>query len=92
MYSGIKKRKYKVRIDSKWDVLERRLNFAMCSAGISFRELCEKCGVSRSSYYSHRKNNTLPETEAVLSFAKVLNVSIDWLLGLSVDMRGKCEF
>lgn len=59
-----------------------RFREAIFAMDMSNSEICRRAGVSRSSldqyFYGH-----MPRADVLCKLAPVLNVSVDWLLGLS---------
>ena len=66
-----------------------RLTEAMNAAGINKSALARVSGIDRStlSQLLTADNERLPRAETVASVAKALQVSLDWLLGLSNEAR-----
>jgi len=51
--------------------------------GYSQQELASKIGIAMNSLYHYEKNRKMPSAEVLANIAKALNVSADYLLGLS---------
>lgn len=51
--------------------------------GLSQKELSHKSGIERVQIHNFEKNHHKPSYESIISLAKTLNVSSDYLLGLS---------
>ena len=70
----------------------RRLNFLLVSEKMSARQMDRETGICRDSLYYHKRNNTMPSGNQVLTMCRYFRVSADWLMGLSNDITGKCRF
>lgn len=60
----------------------QRLKVARGSAGFTQEKLAEKIGVSRTAIARWECNDSEPKLDNLISIAKNLNVSTDWLLGI----------
>jgi transcriptional regulator with XRE-family HTH domain len=71
----------------------QRLQATLDESGLKASDLSRKCGLDRSalSQFLNGKNHRVPRSDTLVAIASVLNVSIDWLLGLSQDVRGVGE-
>ena len=65
---------------------KERLKQAMDARGISATELSNKSGINKSQISRYLSGERSPKQDAVEQMAKVLNVSVVWLLGLEVDI------
>ena len=62
--------------------LSDRLAQAIYDTGLSKSEICRRAKINRSSLVNYDYGRT-PRTYVLFKLAPVLNVSVDWLLGLS---------
>jgi transcriptional regulator with XRE-family HTH domain len=60
-----------------------RLQELRLDAGISQKELAEKVHISFHSISSYERNRSIPNDEIKVKFAKIFNISLDYLLGLT---------
>jgi len=67
-----------------------RLGEAMQRAGMNRSQLAQRAGVDRStlSQLLSADEMRMPRADTVAAIARVLQVSVDWLLGLSGEIRG----
>ena len=56
---------------------------------ISQRELARRCGLGENSLYLYENNKGDPSVDSLISIAKELRVSTDYLLGLSDKPLGQ---
>ena len=75
-----------------------RLNVALKAKGMKNKELAKKICVSNSNISKYLHSQHYPNVPILIDIAKELNVSVDWLLGLtngklenSVRKEGKTE-
>lgn len=75
-----------------------RLNVALKAKGMKNKDLAKKIHVSDSNISKYLSNQHYPNVPILVDIAKELNVSTDWLLGLtngklenSVRKEGKTE-
>lgn len=68
------------RIDRLQEIRER--------LGISQRELARRCGFSLAQIYRYESGTTEPNAETLGIIARELNVTSDYLLGLSDSAHG----
>jgi transcriptional regulator with XRE-family HTH domain len=66
-----------------------RLRRARELAGISQRDLASRVGLSEQQIYRYERERSDPLVSNVVAIAKELNVSIDYLCGLSDDPNPK---
>ena len=66
----------KMKTDEFWD----RLDFVVKSKCKTYVALAQNCGVSLATLYNNRSRDRLPSTEDLISIAKALDTSIDWLI------------
>lgn len=74
------------------DAFFRRLNFLLVTQKISARKMSRDTGLCRDSLYYHKRNGTMPSGEQILTICRYFKVSADWMMGLSYDMSGKCNW
>ena len=55
--------------------------------GISQKELAEKMQVSPTNIYNYETGRTEPSIEVLLKLSKILNTSVDYLIGNEDDFR-----
>jgi len=67
------------------ELFKERLRTAREQAGLKQEEFAKRVGMARASasYYENTKNTSLPNAEVLFNMAKVLNCSINYLMGLS---------
>lgn len=68
-------------IDSKMDLIKERLKISM--KGISQRELAERTGITEQSISRYLNGKRIPNLVDGAKIAKALNVSLDYLTGLT---------
>lgn len=68
-------------------VLQRRLQQAFAETGLTLTSFADQCGIDRSglSQLLSSKSFRIPRGDTLAQLATALNVSSDWLLGLSED-------
>lgn len=69
------------------EIFPIRLRQARLDAGLLQRELAKKAYVTPGGVSFYESGKRQPSTETLVQLAKVLNVSADWLLGLSDEVR-----
>ena len=70
------------------DVLVQRLLIVQHRAGLTIKEMAERCGVPKSSlesYMRFRGGAKRPGIDALIAISNGMEVSIDWLVGRSQD-------
>ena len=65
---------------------DKRLRAARRRRGLSQEGLARLVDASKNSVQNWERNGTLPRCETVVAIARVLDVSADYLLGLSDDL------
>lgn len=60
-----------------------RFNEALKSASISQTELADKIGISKQCISDFKKGKSFPSIHTLYAICSVLNLSADYLLGLS---------
>ena len=62
-----------------------RLAQAIYDSGLNCCQICDRTGhkIERKSIYSWRSGDTTPNATHLMYLCTVLNVSADWLLGIS---------
>ncbi|PAE37512.1 helix-turn-helix domain-containing protein [Bacillus sp. 7884-1] len=58
---------------------------------LSAKEACELCNVTKSMWSLYESNKRTPSVEVLKHIAVQLNVSTDYLLGLTDEMKPKGE-
>ncbi len=66
-----------------------RINEAFTKSNLSIAEVCRRTRMERSTFYNYLSGN-IPSAYNLMKIAKAMNVSTDWLLGLS-KARGLYE-
>ena len=61
----------------------QRVRYKMLQHGYTQRELGEKCGCTQAAIWRYIHDINLPEPRMLVALALTLDVSTDWLLGLS---------
>jgi len=69
-------------------IIGERLKGAWQQRHISQRELARRCGLGENSLYLYENNKGDPSVDSLISIAKELRVSTDYLLGLSDNPLG----
>ena len=66
------------------DTIIKRLNVAIIMSGKTTRQIISESGISKSNYYNIR-NGTIDNitTGTIRKLCRTLDVSADWLLGLT---------
>lgn len=66
------------------DTIIKRLNVAIIMSGKTTRQIISESGISKSNYYNIR-NGTIDNitTGTIKKLCRTLDVSADWLLGLT---------
>ena len=65
------------------DTFGERLNMVMYEQKITQAELDKRTGIGRANISRYVCNKQMPTVDSLISICKTLNVSADWLLGLS---------
>lgn len=68
-----------------------RLNEAIWASDMDVSEICRKAKIGRSCLYSYRYTATMPPSGILARLAVALNVSTDWLLGLTTNEKARKE-
>ena len=55
--------------------------------GLTYSQMGRICGIDQRNFSAWTKKYKMPNADMVIKIAKGLNVSADWLLGLSNDRR-----
>lgn len=66
-----------------------RLRFARTSAGLTQKELSDRAGIINRNYSKYETGETYPPPDVMVRLCQVLDVSSDFLLGLSDEYRAK---
>lgn len=78
--------------DSYNGVLPTRLRAIMGNKKITLVALAEKTGIKRQSLGNYKDGNSVPDANALKKLAEALEVSADYLLGLSDNESRSGEF
>lgn len=54
--------------------------------GFSQKELAKQMGVSPTNIYNYESGRTEPNIDTLIKLSKILNVSVDYLLGIEDDL------
>lgn len=65
------------------NIFNQRVRMAMGMRDMSLADLAAKMNISRTRVYQYRSVSTNPNSETVVALAKALEVSTDFLLGMS---------
>lgn len=72
--------------NKKVEGVTERLIEAIKESGMSTQEICKTGKIPRSTYYNHLSGDSLSE-RYIVKYCRVLNISADWLLGLTCEKR-----
>ncbi len=69
------------------DTLVERLHIVQNREGLTIKEMAERCGIPKSSLESYMrvKGAKRPGIDALIAISTGMEVSIDWLVGRSLD-------
>ena len=67
-------------------MFQGRLKRAIKLRGYTQEKLAEKCGITEVTLSRYVRGGREPRAGAIRKIAEILNVSADWLLGLSDEM------
>lgn len=62
-----------------------RFNEILNLTEITQRELAERCHISETNIPQYKSGHTQPSLQILMNFCKILDVSADYLLGLTDD-------
>ena len=68
-------------------IFKERLKKARTRAGLTQAEAAQKCGFANDAVYRKYENGRIPTATTLAVVANALDVSADWLLGLSRNME-----
>lgn len=71
---------------NKLQGVTERLREAVKASGLTPREIQQRVGIKKSTYYDHINGARLTELN-IAKYCIVLKISADWLLGLKGDNR-----
>ena len=60
-----------------------RLNEAIWDTGLDTREIERRAMVAHNNMWSYRERGVTPKCDVLIRLAITLDVSVDWLLGIS---------
>lgn len=63
--------------------LNQKIEDAIWESGLDLNDICKRAGISRSMLWEYRFNAITPSAKALAGLAIALNVSTDYLLGIS---------
>jgi len=75
-------------VDFDLKVFAERLNEGIRGSGLTFAAVARELGVSRSAVTQLRNGEIYPSVQTLCKLCRLLDVSSDWLAGLS-DTRGR---
>lgn len=64
------------------DGLSERINEAFIDSNLTITDVCRRTRIERSTFYNYL-GGSIPNAFNLMKMAKAMNVSADWLLGLS---------
>lgn len=67
-----------------FDIFSERLAYALEKRGVSVKELSKRTGIGQKTLYGYLIGDRLPKYESLISVAKALRLSLDWLCGMRV--------
>ena len=65
------------------DTFGERLNMVLYEQELSQADLDKRTGIGRANISRYVCNKQMPTVDSLIAICKTLNVSADWLLGLS---------
>ena len=65
------------------DTFGERLNMVLYEQELSQADLDKRTGIGKANISRYVCNKQMPTVDSLISICKTLNVSADWLLGLS---------
>lgn len=65
----------------------KRLKYIRQKRNLKVQQIAEALHVTRNTVYKWEQGKALPSLPTVFELAKILNVSVDWLLGLPVKKK-----
>lgn len=66
------------------NIFQERLSFAKEKAGLSWAEISELSGISKSLLSHYKNGRNLPQSDNLYKLSKLLNVDAAWLAGYDV--------
>lgn len=72
------------------NLLQERLKRWRYDHYVTQQQLADKIGYPRNTLQSWETGKRLPGYEAIIALCRAMDVSADWLLGLS-DKQGRCQ-
>jgi len=76
--------------NKKVDGASERLRQAVQESGLRAHQIIKRSGVPKTTFYSHMNGDAMSEFH-IAKYCSVLNISADWLLGLSKRKHEKKE-
>ena len=76
-------------ITMRSELIGQRLREVRLQRGLSQQEAASRAGISMNSLYHYEKGNKVPSAVVLARLAEVLDVSADYLLGLTDDPAPK---
>lgn len=67
------------------DTFGERLNMVLYEQELSQSDLDKRTGIGRANISRYVCNKQMPTVDSLITICKTLNVSADWLLGLSAE-------
>ncbi len=64
-----------------------RINYRRTQLGLSRQQLAEMTDIDHRQIWRYEKQMNIPSAEMIASLARALDVSADWLLGLTDEIR-----
>ena len=72
------------------DTIGERITKARLRLNMNQKELCEKTGITESTLSRFERGLREPRASAITQLSKALDVSFDYLMGVS-EVMGKCD-
>ena len=78
-------------LNSNWTVYGDRVRTELESQGITMRELADRLDITPITLHGYLTGNRIPRGPVIVKTATVLNVTCDYLIGLSDDPHKTSE-
>lgn len=73
---------------SAFDLLAANMKFLRNNVGLTQTEIGNKLGVNKTTVMRWESGDTTPDVKTVLWYADYFDVSLDWLFGRKMTIRG----
>ncbi|MBR6705288.1 MAG: helix-turn-helix domain-containing protein [Clostridia bacterium] len=67
-----------------FDIFSERLAYALEKREVGVEELSKRTGIGKKTLYGYLIGDRLPRYESLISIARTLHISLDWLCGMRV--------